>query len=239
MTNRNAVNADSGDEANSSAINDWMPGEFALCDTWFPVAHVSQVSARPIRRLIHSQRCFLWQDAGGHRAAEFHPQSADMTVRAGEFTAGTGEYPVTLAYGFVWGWYGNPANASPDLIPSVPFIPRDRIVAENLRGSYYFACTRELMCENVLDLTHINFIHRKAAGFDESESDRVDVESTSETVTMIRETKRQRTPMFQREYAGVTAEFQDVRAVVHMFLRSGVCLLSSRFDPGPAIMPLM
>jgi phenylpropionate dioxygenase-like ring-hydroxylating dioxygenase large terminal subunit len=239
MTSLNVIDA-AAEETGTSAINDWMPGEFALRDTWFAAAHVSQVGIRPIRRLIHSRRCFLWRDGTGFRAAEFHPQRrTDKHERASEFTAGTGAYPVALAYGFVWVWYGNPANASPDLIPRVPFIPRDRAVAEHLRGSYFFACTKDLMCENVLDLTHLNFIHRKAAGFDEAESDRVSVESSSETVTMIRETKRQRTPEFQRNFAGVTADHQDAIAIVHMFLRSGVCLLSTQFDPGTASMPLL
>lgn len=240
MTNQEARVANTVDEASTSSIADWMPGEIALRDTWFPVAHVSQVGPKPIRRLIHSQRCFLWRDGAGFHAADFYPlHLRAKDSRSTEFSAGTGNYLVTLAYGFVWVWYGEPANGSPDLIPYIPFIPRDRVVAQNLRGSYYFSCTKELMCENVLDLTHINFIHRKAAGADEAESDRVDVESTSETVTMIRTTTQQRTPMFQRAYAGVTAESQDVRFVVHMFLRSGVCLLSASFDPGTASMPLM
>jgi len=221
------------------AINNWSPGEFALRDAWFAVAHLPQISEAPIRRLIHSQPYFLWLDHGRLRASEFPPSlAASRAGQASAFTGGKGDYPVESAYGFAWVWYGDPRNADPDLIPNVPFLPRDMVAPDYLRASFYYGATHELLSENVLDLTHINFIHRAAAGFDESESDEVRVLSDSESVTMIREAKQHHVPEFQRRYAGVTADRQDMFQIVHIFLRSSTAVLYTRFTPGEASMPL-
>jgi hypothetical protein len=221
------------------AINDWRPGTFALRDAWFAVAHLPQVGEAPIRRMIHSQPCYLWRENGEVRAAEFPPsQLSARRAEATAFTGGAGTYPVELAYGFVWIWYGDPRNASIELIPNVPFLPRNRVAPDYLRGSYYYGATHELISENALDLTHINFIHRAAAGFDKSASDDVRVVSTSESITMIREVKQLAVPDFQRRLAAVTADHQDLYQITHIFLRSSSSLLYSRFEPGDASMPL-
>jgi phenylpropionate dioxygenase-like ring-hydroxylating dioxygenase large terminal subunit len=218
----------------------WRPGLVALRDAWFPIAHLPQVSEVPIRRLIHSQPYYLWREDGRVRVAEFHRDLlAERRDQASAFTGGAGDYPSACVYGMVWAWYGDPARADPALIPDIPFLPRDRVAADHLRGSYYYGATHELVAENVLDFTHINFIHREAAGFDEAESDEVEALSTSETITMVRRMQRLRPPEFQRNLAGVESEFTDGTQVVHIFLRSGVCLTNSSFEPGATSMPLL
>src|ERR1700744_5214650 len=93
-------------------LRDWVPG-FALRDAWFPLAHSESVSKRAVKRLVHSQPFYLWRDDKGvPHASEFHPLHFDaMRGQASEFTAGTGEYPVIETFGYVWGWYGDPAHA--------------------------------------------------------------------------------------------------------------------------------
>src|SRR5690606_30969011 len=92
-------------------------------------------------------------------------------------------------YGYAWVWYGNPANADAALLPDVPYLPREGKVARHNWGSIIFDCTYELSCENLLDLTHADFVHKKITGDSLSDDDKVTVESTSETVTVIREAK--------------------------------------------------
>jgi phenylpropionate dioxygenase-like ring-hydroxylating dioxygenase large terminal subunit len=136
-----------------------------------------------------------------------------------------------VRYGIAWIWYGNPAAADAALIPDVPFIAPDEIVPDYMRGTEFFNCTYELVMENVLDLTHIDFVHRSFAEGEESESDAVRFYSTSEIVTVVREVKGKRTPDIQRKF-GVTSDRQNATVVTHVHLRSGTTFFSAHNEPG-------
>src|SRR3546814_6810406 len=51
----------------------WRPGEYALRDAWFPVAHTPTLSNCALHRTVHSQPYFLWRDDGIVRANNNHP----------------------------------------------------------------------------------------------------------------------------------------------------------------------
>lgn len=73
----------SGDQADDSpqrSVKDWLPSTFDLRDTWFPVAHANHVSSRPITRMIHSQRCFLWRENGEPFVVNFNPAQKNPTA---------------------------------------------------------------------------------------------------------------------------------------------------------------
>lgn len=94
-----------------------------------------------------------------------------------------------------------------------------------------FDCTYELICENLLDLTHADFLHSKLTGDALSEDDVIEVESTSETVTMIRTAHGRRIPDMQKRLAR-GAKTQNIRVVTITHVRSGVCILHGDFNPG-------
>jgi hypothetical protein len=219
---------------------EWRPGEFALRNAWFAVAHQWQVGTNPVRRAVHSQPIFLWRDPSGRvAAAEHHPeQPAAQRTKATEFTDGTGFYPLIELYGYVWVWYGNPGNADPELIPDIPFLPRHRMQPRYASDTNFFHCSYELVLENVLDLTHLDFVHGNFAGHAESEDDRITFESTSETVTLIRTVKKKPTSKYHREVLGITTPYQDHWVFCHVHLRSGMCFLHSSHTVSPS-MPLM
>lgn len=215
-----------------SSQMEWRPGEFTLADAWFPVAHTPDARRGPILRLVHSTPYYIWSAEGAWRAESRHPLNRDpkQDVRS---------YPVEERYGHVWVWYGDPANADPTLIPDIPFLRRNRSQAAHARGVNFFHCTYELVLENILDLTHIDFVHGSMTGAAEhAEEDNVTFESTSETVTMIRKVKGRLTSRFQREKLGVTETHQDQTVFTHIFIRSGVCFLHSHYSTAPSI-PLM
>jgi phenylpropionate dioxygenase-like ring-hydroxylating dioxygenase large terminal subunit len=216
----------------------WTPGEFALRDAWFPVVQLPQIGAQGVRRTVHSQPLYVWRDAGGCRAAEFPRDQLEHRRREGSiFTGGSGEYPVVERYDHAWVWYGDPANAHPSLIPDIPFLSVSDSEPEYARGTLYLHSTYELVLENILDLTHVDFVHGNFAGSHESLEDSVRFESTSETVTMIRTVKQRKTsPYFKA--MGVTSEFQDQELYTHVFIRSGVCFLHTHYSAAPS-MPLM
>jgi len=208
-------------------------GRVALRDAWFPVAHTPHVRTRAIERRVHEQPVYLWREGDRIRAAEFGP--AELRTRrrdASEFTGGTGEYPVLERYGYAWVWYGNPANADAALVPDIPYLPRSGKLPRHLWGTFIFHCTYELVCENLLDLTHADFLHGKVVGDSYSENDEISVESTSETVIMIREAKGRKRSIVQR-LMGIctTTDTLDFRGVTFVHLRSGVTILHGHFKP--------
>jgi phenylpropionate dioxygenase-like ring-hydroxylating dioxygenase large terminal subunit len=217
----------------------WEPGRHKLRDAWFPVAHTPILGAKPVRRHVHSQPYYIVRQGDRFRAFEFHPRELKRRRgEAGEFTGGSGEYPLMERYGFAWVWYGNPDNADPDLIPDIPFLSPRRAAPAYARVGNFFHCTYELVLENILDLTHIDFIHGNYAGTHESEDDRISVESTSETITMIRTIRKKPTSQYQKNVLGIREKFQDVTNVTHVFIRSGVCFLHAHYSAAPS-MPLM
>jgi hypothetical protein len=200
------------------------------------------VGRNPIRRLIHSQPYYLWRDGSRLLAAECHPALAGGRTEYGEFTGGTGRYPVLECYGYVWVWYGNPDNASEELVPDVPYLPRAGAkLPRNMWGQIYFDCAYELCAENLMDLVHADYLHADVVGDEINESDQVTVESTSETVTMTREVTGKRIPPVLRAM-GVPTKQADYKAVAHVHIRSGVVILNGSFSPGfsqPLFHPLI
>jgi phenylpropionate dioxygenase-like ring-hydroxylating dioxygenase large terminal subunit len=209
---------------------EFRPGAFALRDTWFPLVHSVQVGRRPVRRAMHGEPVILWRDGDRIRATDDLPGSPSALRRDGVFTGGSGEYPVVERYGYAWVWYGDPEQASEDLLPNVPHLPVEGM-PRRFQGTVVFDCTYELICENLLDLTHADFLHSKLTGDALSEDDVIEVESTSETVTMIRTARGRAIPDMQKSLArGATK--QDIRVVTITHVRSGICLLHGDFQPG-------
>ncbi|WP_216819998.1 aromatic ring-hydroxylating dioxygenase subunit alpha [Zoogloea sp. LCSB751] len=229
--------AGAADGYENSRLADWVPIHFDLRDTWFPVAFSADIGTQAVRRIVHAQAYYLWRDRGRIRAAEFRPdQLEELRRSATAFTGGTGHYPVTERYGYVWAWYGNPDNADPALIPSIPFLPVDGSnIPRYTQRTVRFDAASPLSVENLIDLTHADFLHAKAIGDGRSESDIVEVQSTSETVTRTRIVTRKSVAPVMRWIGGVRAKYQDLRAVLHVHLRNNLAISYPSFSPGYAI----
>lgn len=221
----------------TSETSDWRPGEFALRDAWFPVAHSPSLKQKPLARRVHGRGYYLWRDSDRIRATDYHP-SLKRVASDPAFVLSSGDYPIIDRFGHLWVWYGNPHNADPKLLPDIPFLPAHKAQPKYSWGMNFFHCSYELVLENILDLTHIDFVHGNYSGTSESEEDSIRFESTSETVTMIRTIKQKPTSDYQREVLGVTKKYQDQTAFTHVFMRSGVCFLHSHYSDAPSI-PLM
>lgn len=234
----------SSEAARKPAVRDWTPVNYDLRDTWFPVSHSRDVrERRPVRRLIHAQPYYLWRENGVPKASEFHPDLlAQQKARATSFTGGSAFYPVVERYGYVWAWYGNPDNADALLVPHIPFIPVDGSLPGYTQRTVRFDASSALSVENLIDLTHADFLHANTIGDGISESDIVEVEWTSETVTRTRIVAKKSVAPIMRWVGGVRARYQDFRAVLHIHLRSNVCISYPRFRPGydvPNVQPFL
>jgi phenylpropionate dioxygenase-like ring-hydroxylating dioxygenase large terminal subunit len=202
-------------------------------DAWIPVGHSAHVSSRPTWRPLHSLRYFLWREQGAVRAAEFHPaELAQRRAQASPFTGGTGDYPVIERYGMIWVWYGDPDNARETLLPNLPHVPLDGALPGYMRGQTRLHSCAELTMENLMDLTHTDFLHRDLLGDPISDDDVVTVESTSETITMVRTCRNKMAAPIMQKAAGVKAKTQNARFTIHIYIRSHVAAIYSRFDPG-------
>jgi hypothetical protein len=222
---------------------DWSPTSYDLRDTWFPVAHARDVGAEPVRRVVHAQTYWLWRNGDRPMAAEFAPHElARRRHSASAFTGGLGYYPVVERFGYLWAWYGNPDRADAHLIPEIPFLPRDGDLPPNTRRTVRFDCSSALSVENLLDLTHADFLHPQLVGDHRSESDTVEVEWTSETLTRTRVVIGRPVAPLMRWVGGVRAQFQDLRLTLHVHLRNSVCISYPRFRPGfdiPNVQPFV
>lgn len=223
--------------ATSNAPKVFRPGSIALRDTWFPLVHTNQVRRRPIARSVHGEPVVLFRDSSGAvRASEAPPGAPPSRRTDSEFLDASGHYPLVERYGYAWVWYGDPLNASVDLLPCIPHTPIDGLSRRH-EATVVYDCTYELVCENLLDLTHADFLHSKLTGDALSEDDVIDVESTSETVTMVRTARGRPIPQMQKALAG-GATTQNVRAVTITYVRSGLCVLHGDFNPGMS-MPMI
>lgn len=224
---------------------DWLPSAFDLRDTWFPVAHANHVTSKPIARVMHSQRCYLWREQGKLFAGNFNPSDkASMAAPHSEFTDRRGLYPVAEFYGYVWVWYGNSDNVSLDLLPQIPFLHRDGShIPDYMRTTVRFDSCSPLSVENLLDLTHADFLHGEVVGGEgEAESDVVETSYTSETLTRTRYVTRKPVSPVMRWVGGVRSRYQDFRSTLHVHLRSNVCISYPRFVPGfdvPNVQPFV
>lgn len=214
----------------TQAPSHFHPGGVALRDTWIPLVHALRVGRHPVRRAIHGAPVIVWRDGGRIRATEDLPDTPLHRRRRGELTHGTGDYITAERYGYTWVWYGDPRNASTDLIPHVPHIPVEGM-PKRFQGNVVFDCSYELIAENLLDLTHADFLHSKITGDPLSEDDVVEVESTSEVVTMIRTAHGRPIPAAQKSMVK-GAKTQNIRVVTVTHVRSGVCVLHGDFNPG-------
>jgi phenylpropionate dioxygenase-like ring-hydroxylating dioxygenase large terminal subunit len=227
-----ARTADRQSNSNRNRATDLEPGRYKLRDAWFPLAHSESVTRRPVKRLVHSESYYLWRDSHGRaHATEYHPvREKEFRHCTSEFTGGNGEYPIAELYGQVWGWYGNPHNSDERLIPDTPYLPRQGGLPAYTRSTTRFDCGGELSIENLLDLSHADYLHSKLTGTDECESDTVNFESTSETVTMTRIQMKKKTPKVMK-LAGVHSDYMDFHDVVHVYVRSNLAHSIAHFTP--------
>jgi phenylpropionate dioxygenase-like ring-hydroxylating dioxygenase large terminal subunit len=234
----------------------YRPGAVVLRDAWYGIAPSSEVTRRPVARMIDSTPVVLWRDAQravhaledrcAHRRT---PLSAGRVVDGvlqcayhgwcydGDGVAvripslGSGEppprfcvdtYPVVERYGIVWLWWGDPVAADEALLPEIPFLD-----AEGGRGATFsalrYSAPQELVVENLLDLTHLDFVHGSIFGDPEGGEEHITVEHTDEILVMRRASYDRRPPKLLAPIMG-NPERQDILQTFVVHVRSGVAL---------------
>ena len=215
----------------AAAVNAWVPHDIVLKDAWFPLAHSFAVTTKPVRRAIYSQPYFLWREGGAAIAAEFHPAEGVRQSKSA-FSDAAGRYPVLEKYGYVWCWFGNPANAAPEHLPSIPYLPEEGGLPKHMLGTVRFDCTAPLSLENLIDLTHADFLHADVVGDEKMDKETVEVFYDSESITMVRTCVNKSVAPIMKIFGGVKVDVQQVRQVIRIYLRSHAAIAYGRFSPG-------
>lgn len=93
-------------------------------------------------------------------------------------------YPAVQRYRYIWVWRGDPTLANPDLIPDMHQMDHPEWTGDGL--TIHAECNYQLIVDNLMDLTHEEFVHGSSIGQKElSESDFVTTHDGS-TVTVSR-----------------------------------------------------
>lgn len=148
---------------------------------------------QPVPVRILDERIVLWRDVGGqvhaledrcvHRHAPlslgrceginlrcmyhgllFSPEGQVLEIPGQDKVppqARVRAYPVVVRHSWVWVWMGDPALADTGLIPPAVGFDDDRFILGH--GHLDYAAKARLICDNLLDFSHLTFVH--AASF--------------------------------------------------------------------------
>lgn len=129
-------------------------------------------------------------------------------------------YPVVERYGIVWLWWGDAANADPALVPEIPFLATGG-GAGAAYGALRYSAPQDLVVENLLDLTHLDFVHGAVFGDPFGGIEDISVEHTDEVIVMRRVSYDRRPPRLLAPIMG-NPETQDIAQTFLVHVRSGV-----------------
>ena len=93
-------------------------------------------------------------------------------------------FPIVERYRYVWIWMGDPTLADPDLVPDMHWADDPGWAGD---GKVIHApCNYQLVLDNLMDLTHEEFVHEGSIGNDALSQAGFEVTHTSTTVTLSR-----------------------------------------------------
>jgi phenylpropionate dioxygenase-like ring-hydroxylating dioxygenase large terminal subunit len=106
-------------------------------------------------------------------------------------TARVHSYPIREAYGYVWIWNGDPVSANTALIPD--FSPNTDAAWGTVSERMPVAADYRLFVDNLLDLSHVAFVHRNTIGSDDSDAE-LRLEKSANAFRLVREARDIPTP---------------------------------------------
>jgi phenylpropionate dioxygenase-like ring-hydroxylating dioxygenase large terminal subunit len=167
---------------------------------WYAAIWSGELASAPVARTFLGERVVLFRTAGGHAAAledrcchraaplsrgtvsgealrcGYHGLLFDPTGRCIEVPIQTQvppgaqvrAYPVHEQWNVVWIWMGDPARADVALIPELPWLASD---AWTLTPGYlHIEANTQLLVDNLLDFTHVTYLHAKTIAGDPKEA---------------------------------------------------------------------
>ena len=93
-------------------------------------------------------------------------------------------YPVVERHRYVWVWPGDPALADPDLVPDLFWNDHPDWAADG--KTIHVNCSYQLIVDNLMDLTHEQFVHGGSIGHEALSDSDFEVTHTDRTVTVTK-----------------------------------------------------
>lgn len=72
-------------------------------------------------------------------------------------------FPAVEKYMALWVWLGDPAQADVEKVPDVSFVEQAKPSARG-KGYLYSRCNYELLADNIMDLSHVDYLHPTTLG---------------------------------------------------------------------------
>ncbi|MGQ3028223.1 MAG: Rieske 2Fe-2S domain-containing protein [Ferrovibrionaceae bacterium] len=223
-----------------------------LRNAWYVAGSTAEIGRKPLRRVLLGEPVVLYRKEDGVPVAladrcphRFAPLSRGRLVGddlqcgyhglrfdgAGACThnphgaaiprqARVRSFPLLERHGFVWIWMGE-ADDKPELLPDLaPFGRHDGYATVD--GYLRIAANYQLITDNLLDLSHVEFLHAAFAVEDVLETSRTELVRDGDTIHSNRWKPACKVSRFLRMFWGSASERGDARA-------------NMRWDP-PAIM---
>src|SRR3546814_12014396 len=115
-------------------------------------------------------------------------------------------------------------------MPKLPFLAPKVGLTRFMLGTVRFDCAAPISLENLIDLTHADFLHADVIGDEKSESETVETFFDSETITMVRTCKNKSVAPVMKFFSGIRQPTQNVRQVVRIYLRSHCAIAYGGFE---------
>ena len=141
-------------------------------------------------------------------------------------------YPIFERHNAAWIWLGNPAKADPALIPH--FIGTNTPDWAMIPDRKYIDANYMLINDNLLDLSHVSFVHRNSFGKGDAESNRAFAKAAVVNTKLPNGMRVERmntgsaTPPYIRDLLGIEAADYHTW---YEFLAPGFFLLNTRIYP--------
>lgn len=146
-------------------------------------------------------------------------------------------YPVVERWSLLWIWTGDPAKADPALIPAYPFLDtQDWYVGQ---GQMAIDANYVLESDNILDLSHIEFLHPTTLGAGQSGEGKTTVTQDGNVVWSRRVIRNEILPAFLYQATGLPDQapcdrWLDVRwdAPSYLYLQADLALAGTPREQG-------
>ena len=164
-------------------------------------------------------------DGNGQCSSNPHgPVTGGMRVKS---------YPVTERFRGIWIWMGDPAQADPAKLPDLSFLEETPETAFNC-GYLYSKAHYELSIDNVLDLSHIDFLHPNTLGGGTVTNTKAIVEQLSDGIDIKWISPGQRPSPLLASLLGDVADETDVWQEVRWWAPAIIRLRSGAVEKGKA-----
>jgi phenylpropionate dioxygenase-like ring-hydroxylating dioxygenase large terminal subunit len=171
-----------------------------LRNGWYAATWANDLKDQPLARTFLNDKVVLFRNASGtaaaledcccHRAAPlskgevsgehlmcgYHGLKFDVEGRCVEVPgqsliprgARVRSYPVHEKWGVVWIWMGEPAKADLSKVPNLHWLADPKWTATP--GYLYLKSNYQFLIDNLLDLTHVSYVHKKTLAGDPREA---------------------------------------------------------------------